>query len=200
MSQENTDKVFLTSLLRTLSREDAQNIFSSRAPERCSYFNRKVITMEDSLAYCKSVGITVWFAKMPRVAFIVRRGKRKLIVINKSLSRKKQRCALLHEIGHYLIHDQFLRTGCGLRHEMDQWYSEQIEREARIFALICMLPDHLLKSLEKKNLCTARILAKMAGVPLEDAELRKYVYFNYRDKYSNPTDRVNQPRNAQAIK
>lgn len=100
----------------------------------------------------KSQGVAIETEKLePNVSSILFRGKEPRITLNRRHSRSRQRFALAHALGHFLMHGGggaavFLTDLTVHLRAGDPARSDPRELEANAFAMDLLLPEHLLRN------------------------------------------------------
>ena len=120
-----------------------------RIPKRiCSHFNEIPLTLAQVRKYCDwNWEMELWERPLPdgmKGLTICEQGV--FIVVCNAKEKNPLVCLkiILHELGHYLLHRRFLESGiCAWAG--NEWFSDQSEKEANLFALMSMVPDKQVK-------------------------------------------------------
>lgn len=169
----------------------------------CSYFNVIALTLELVTKYCKrNKEIELWYRPLPdsmRGLTICEQGTFIVVCNDKEKEPKVRLKVILHELGHYLLHRDFLENGNCTR-AGNEWFADQFEKEANLYALMGMVPDAQVrtvcnehKELESSVQCLEDTYAftteeAVVRIAAYDAELRKNSYQGMWDLFIGNSD------------
>jgi Zn-dependent peptidase ImmA (M78 family) len=104
--------------------------------------------LEQVTEYCsKNPEIELWYRPLPPSikGMTIWEQDMFIVVCNAKETNGRVRLKIvLHELGHYLLHRGFLENGKCAR-AGTEWFADQFEKEASLFALIAIAPDELVK-------------------------------------------------------
>lgn len=150
----------------------------------CSHFNRIPLTLERVTKYCDdNCEVKLWNKSLPasvRGLTIFEQDTQTFIVVcnNKEKNPLVRLKIILHELGHYLLHQKLLREGTCHR-ATSEWFGDQIEKEANLFALMAMVPDDQVRKVCTEHLTfedRVRYLAETFAFTQEEAVVRIAAY------------------------
>lgn len=97
--------------------------------------------------------------------------KENVVYVNKEDSDHRKAFTVAHELGHYLLHEEELKTNPNLsilfRMPLGTIDPNPLEQEANTFAARILVPKRILDEYRKKGIAEAGVLANIFGVSPE---------------------------------
>ncbi|MGB2984964.1 MAG: ImmA/IrrE family metallo-endopeptidase [Phycisphaerae bacterium] len=144
----------------------------------CAHFNRVRLRWPAVRRYCEdNPEIVLWERPLPErtKGLTIYKNGMFIVAFNSKIQTATGRVRIvLHELGHYLLHRSFLEQGAVKRANND-WFADQFEKEADLFALMAMAPDCEIKAICKQTPAFGSamdVLMEEYGFPEEDAVVR----------------------------
>lgn len=118
--------------------------------------NSLPLTLKLVTKYCEdNKEIELWYRPLPhsiKGLTINQNGIFIIICNSKETNHLIRLKIILHELGHYLLHRDFLEK-VKFTHKSGGWFDERFEKEANLFALMAIIPDSLCEIiLKNKNI------------------------------------------------
>ncbi len=118
---------------------------TKKVPKKiCSHFNVIPLRLSQVVKYCDwNYEIELWERPLPasvKGLMIYEQGMFILVHNAKNKNPLIRVKTILHELGHYILHRRFLESGVCAR-AGSEWFDDQSEKEANLFALMAMVPD-----------------------------------------------------------